>query len=168
MKASVDPWVRLRLWGFFFFMQENTKGFNGSISIRGRLIHHCSLMDDVPIWNGIPFSVVPFLTWYTVFIWLQSCLLCWFLFCSGAHTTVSFKVLWSFPEVLEDVLHPSSHQWSDMFRVQEALTTILYVVGFLYAFRLQCLVVKGQAKVNWRLPAQACCSLNEGAIDFSD
>jgi hypothetical protein len=62
--------------------------------------------------------------------------MCWFLFCSGAHTTVSFKVLWSFPEALEDVLHPSSHQWCDMFRVQEALTTILYVVGFLYAFRL--------------------------------
>ncbi len=139
--VSVDSWVRLKLWGFCFFMQENTKGFNRSISIRGRLIHHCSLMDDVPIWNGIPFSVVPFITWYTVFVWLQSCLLCWFWFCSGAHMTVSFKVLWSFPEALEDVLHPSSHQWSDMFRVQEALTTILYVVGFLYTSRLQCLVV---------------------------
>ncbi len=56
------------------------------------------------------------------------------------------------------------HMWTntDMYRVQEAVTTTLYVTLSMPWDR--CLLLQGQTEMKWSLPLQGHCSLNEDII----
>jgi hypothetical protein len=55
----------------------------------------------------------------------------------------------------------------DMFRMQEALKTTLYL-GLYKPQAIDALLVKGQSKMKQSLPLQACCSLTEDSHFFDE
>jgi hypothetical protein len=105
------------------------------------------------------------------------------LFAAEPYEIIAFKVITQLISVQMDLFWASPvqeelgakglvqsaffHVWTntDMYRVQEVVTTTLYVTLSMPWHR--CLLLQGQTEMKWSLPLQVCCSLNEDIIGFN-